>query len=114
MKYLLPTVTLILTTNTFAAMPVEEGDITFLQIHKKPDSTANASQRFIVKLSGTATDNLCGTDQWTGYLDDDAGKAQYSALMSAVMAGRAVRFEGTAPDHCESGSLLLRNVYMVW
>jgi hypothetical protein len=113
-RYLLTAAILVLTANTYAAIPVEVGDITFLQIHKKPDSTTSASQRFIVKLSGTASENSCGNDQWTGYLDDDAGKAQYSALMSALVAGRAVRFEGTAPDRCESGSLLLRNVYMVW
>ena len=97
-----------------SGMPVETGEIIFLQIHNNPDLTSSSGHRFIVKLNSTTSENSCGHDQWTGYLDKDSGKAQYSALLSAVMAGKPVMLEGTAPDRCESGSLLLRNVYAIW
>ena len=114
MKNFLSMVFFIMATNVYAGMPVEIGDITFLQVHNNPDSTLSSGQRFIVKLSSSASENSCGYDQWTGYLDSDVGRAQYSALLSAVMASKQIKLEGTAPDRCESGSLLLRNVYAVW
>ncbi len=97
-----------------AGKPEETGSIALLQIHKNPDSNTSDGNRFIVRLSGTISENSCGTDSWTGYLDSEAGRAQYSAILAASAAGKDIKLEGTAADRCQSGNLLLRNVYFVW
>lgn len=110
MKKLSAAILFLVSANTYAGFPVETGYITFLQIHKNPDITENAGQRYLVQLSGSASENTCGNDQWTGYFDSGAGRAQYAFLLAALMAGK---LEGTAADLCESGALLIRNVYAV-
>ena len=97
-----------------AAYPVETGEIISLQVHKLPDSSSESANRFMVRLNGTISENSCGNDQWSGYLGSDAGKAQYSTLLAAHMAGKEIKIEGTAPDKCTTSNLLIRNVYIVW
>ena len=97
-----------------AAYPVETGEIISLQVHKLPDSSSESANRFMVRLSGTISENLCGGDQWSGYLGSDAGKTQYSTLLAAHMAGKEIKIEGTAPDKCDANNLLIRNVYIAW
>jgi hypothetical protein len=100
-----------------AAGPIEEGKISQFYVHQNPASPANglrSGQRFIVRLDGTVSDNTCTSKTWTGFLDTDAGRAQYSALVAASMSGRSVKLQGTDPNVCESGNIVVRNVYLVW
>lgn len=102
-------------TNAYAGMPNEIGSITLLQIHNDPNSTTRSSQRFIVRLNGAVSESSCGNSStWTGYLDSDAGKAQYSAVLAASISGNSIKLESTNPNSCFSGNLLIRNVYVVW
>lgn len=112
MKKILAPALLLLSANVCAQFPIEAGNITSLQIHNNPDSKVNSGQRYIVKLNSTISINECGHDQWTGYLDSEVDKAQYSALLATFMASKPVTLEGTAPDRCDSGSVLIRNVYI--
>ena len=99
-----------------ADMPIEAGNIVFLQVHQNPGNSSNPeNQRFILSLdSSISGGNNCGTDKWTGYLDTDARKAQYSTLLALYLAGKPVQVQGTSPDNCVGGSLLIRNVYPKW
>jgi|GEM_PF-6750253 len=111
-KYLLFAISF-LSFGVAAATPNETGNITFLQVHKNPDSNSSSGERFIVRLSSTSSNNSCGSDQWTGYLTTEAGRAQYSALLAIAIASKQVKLEGT-PNRCESSSLLIRNLYVAW
>ncbi|WP_444894450.1 hypothetical protein ACJJIE_09705 [Microbulbifer sp. TRSA001] len=100
--------------NVYADFPYEQGDITFLQVHKTPDSNSDSGNRFIVKLDGGMSEDVCGGGQWTGYLTSDAGNAQYSILLSSAVAGKEVKIEGSSNAICEGTSTLIRNVYLVF
>jgi len=101
--------------NIFAGMPSESGEIEFFQIHKAPNSITSVSQRFFVRLSGSLSESSCNSSgMWFGYLDSDAGKAQYSAILAASISGRSIKFEATDPTSCTSNILLIRNVYTIW
>jgi hypothetical protein len=103
------------TANVYAGMPNEIGSITFFQIHKAPDSKSSSNERFIVRLSGSVSEPSCGNSStWTGYLDSDAGRAQYSAILAASISGKSIKLQGTDPNSCLSSNLLIRNVYIVW
>lgn len=101
--------------NVYAALPYEVGEVTFLQIHKAPDSEASISQRFFVKLSGSISQSTCTTsDIWFGYLDSDAGRAQYAAILSASISGKNLKIEANDTTTCLSNGLLIRNVFTIW
>jgi hypothetical protein len=104
----------ILLSSAFAveAMPSEHGSITFLQIHKVPDSIESSSQRFFVRLSGDISED-CAASVWYGYLDNDAGRAQYSAVLASSVSGAEIKLEATDTSGCTSGSMLIRNVYTI-
>ncbi len=97
---------------TYASTPEETGSITQLLIHRSPTNDQDAGRRFIVKLSSSISNNPCtsGTDSWTGYFSDDTGKAQYSAILAASMAGKEIKIQGTE-GFCENNSTLIRNIY---
>lgn len=114
MKYFF-VVLLAVSTGAFAlGFPVETGDVTWLQIHRNPNDETNSGRRYILRLSGTISPNSCGNEQWTGFVDDEIGAAQYSALLAAAASGKTIKVEGTSHDLCESGSVLIRNVYFVY
>ena len=97
------------------AAPSETGEIEFLQIHKVPESTGNSDNRYIVKLANSEiSDNNCGYDQWTGYFDTEAGKAQYAAVLSAAISDKKILIEGTSSTTCQGGNQIIRNVYVAW
>ncbi|WP_444893536.1 hypothetical protein ACJJIW_19570 [Microbulbifer sp. JMSA004] len=98
----------------YADFPDEQGEINFLQVHKTPESDSSSGNRFIVKLDGGMSEDTCGGGQWTGYLTSEAGAAQYSMLLSSVMAGKEVKIEGNSNVICEGTSTLIRNVYLVF
>ena len=116
MKRLLIILSLLLSpVIVIAAQPEEVGNITQLFVHRNPDNNLPISERFIVRLDSTISNgNNCGIDQWTGYLDSEAGKAQYSTLMALSMVGKPVKLQGTSADHCVGGVMLIRNVYLNW
>jgi len=95
------------------AGPSETGMVDFLQIHKVSGNAENSGNRFIVKLNSTISENSCGEDQWTGYFDTEAGKAQYAAVLAAVMANRKIKIGGTSANSCLGGNQIIRNVYIV-
>lgn len=75
-------------------MPSETGSITKLQIHNSP---GNGSERYMVNLDSTITVNeggeLCGMDQWTGYLETKGDQAQFSAILAARLANKRYGFK---------------------
>ncbi|WP_325892432.1 hypothetical protein [Grimontia sp. NTOU-MAR1] len=105
----------VFSVSAYANAPIEVGNISLLQIHNNPTSTSNSAQRFIVKLNGSVSTSSCGSsDFWTGALDNDAGRAQYSAILAAATSNKPIKLQGTAPNSCLSGNILIRNVYVVW
>ncbi|MDG2642633.1 hypothetical protein HL669_23355 [Vibrio parahaemolyticus] len=93
----------------------ETGKISYFQVHKNPTDVSNSGQRFIVRLDSEISSNKCGnSDSWTGTLDTDAGKAIYSAILSAAMADRPIMLQGTGENVCLDGNMLIRNVLLVW
>jgi len=95
--------------------PYEVGEVTYLQIHKGPDSDASINQRFFVKLNGTISESTCtSSDFWFGYLDSDAGRAQYSAILAASISGKPLKINASDATTCLSNGLLIRNVFSVW
>ncbi|WP_444930646.1 hypothetical protein ACJJIF_02370 [Microbulbifer sp. SSSA002] len=97
------------------ALPEEQGDIGSLQIHQDPNGSDDSAQRFILKISGaTISENNCGADQWTGYLNTDADKASYSTLLALLMANKPVKIQGTSADTCMGNGVLIRNIYPAW
>jgi hypothetical protein len=97
------------------SQPYEVGEVTNLQIHKGPDSDASINQRFFVKLSGTISEPTCTTsDFWYGYLDSDAGRAQYSAILASSISGKPIKINANDTTTCLSNGLLIRNVFVVW
>lgn len=95
-----------------AALPTESGLISSLQIHKNPDSNALDSHRYILKIDGSSiTENNCGSDQWTGYLNENIDSAMLSTLLALYIAKQPVKVEGTSPSHCMGGGVLIRNLY---
>ena len=94
--------------------PEEIGKITYFQIHSHPTDETSNGRRYIIMLDSEALPNECGEDRWSGYLDTEAGQAQYSAILAAYMAGEKIRIQGTDSSLCVSGTLLIRNVYLKW
>ena len=93
-------------------MPSETGSITKLQIHNAP---GNGSERYMVNLDSIITVNeggeLCGIDQWTGYLETKGDQAQFSAILAAKLAKKPVWIQGTSGD-CLGTEQIIRNVYI--
>lgn len=93
-------------------MPSETGSITKLQIHNSP---GNGSERYMVNLDSTITVNeggeLCGMDQWTGYLETKGDQAQFSAILAARLANKTLWIQGTSGD-CLGNEQIIRNVYI--
>ena len=112
MKFFL--ISALLSAGVYANTPEEQGRITFLQVHKAPDSTSDSGNRFIVSLNGEISENPCGGDQWSGYLTSETGNAQYSMLLSAAISGKEVKIEGNANFKCEGKAMLIRNIYLLF
>lgn len=115
MKKLIFALSILIFSNVAISFPLEQGTITFLQVHRNPDTSNPIGQRFVVRLSSTiANGNNCANEQWEGSLTDDAGKAQYSTLLALFMAGKTVQIQGSGPDVCLGNGLMIRNVYPIW
>lgn len=97
-----------------SGLPEEHGEVTFLQLHSKPNDDSASGQRYLVKLNSTISENECGVDQWTGTLDTEVGKAMYSTILAAYLAGKSIALHGTSATTCLSSSMLIRNVFIVY
>jgi len=53
----------------------------------------------------------CNSGEWTIYLDNEAGKAQYSMLLMAASSDRGVRIFGNAM--CSGSREVVRNVFLL-
>lgn len=84
-------------------------------VHKNPDTNSDTGERFIVRLdSSISNGNECGNDQWTGYLNSDAGRAHYSTLLAHSISNKSIKLQGTSSTHCIGGAMLIRNAYSKW
>lgn len=94
-------------------MPTERGIITKLQIHNSPGA---GSERYMLQLNSTMTvddgGELCGSDQWTGYLETQGDQAQFSAVLAAKLANKEIWLQGTSGVYL-SNEQIIRNVYIL-
>lgn len=103
---------LCLVSHFVIALPTETGIITSLQIHKAPNSQSETSRRFIVSIGeSTISENDCGADIWTSYINEQVDNLVYSTLLAAYLSGRPVKIEGSASEQCMGGGMLIRNIY---
>jgi len=110
------TLSLIFASSLSYGYTKETGKITNIQVHQFPreaPSSERLDQRFFVHLNSTISGESCAQDdRWFGYLNTDAGRAQYSTILAAYMAGKKVTLEATNSQSCTSGSMLIRNIYL--
>lgn len=101
-------------TPSIAVTPNETGAITELQVHRHPTATNDSGRSFSVIINSRydgISNASCTYKQWIGYMNDESGKAQYSTLLAAYMAGKNVKVEGTE-GYCVNDKQLIRNVYL--
>jgi len=70
--------------------------------------------KYDVSLNGNAKDQPaeCNNHEFWGDLTTEAGRAQYSMLLAAVMAGRSVQIDGQSS--CFHGREAIRNVRLIF
>lgn len=99
---------------SYANFPSEEGKITYFQVHNNINDKSDSGQRYIIRLDSEISENTCGNDQWTGLLDSEGGKAIYSAILTAAVSGKSVILNGNGKNSCLNGSMIIRNVFLVY
>ncbi len=87
----------------------QSGKVERLLVH---DNDAGL-EKFDVKLTQTSASQMTWCDpieEWAALLDNEASKAQYSLLLSAMMAGKEIRLHSDSTTNCHGERNRIRNV----
>lgn len=116
MKKLFVLAAALLANVALAAQGDETGKVSSIVVHHASPDTGAADQRVIFKLDGTKKGGLCGSDpkeEWLIYLDSEASKAQYAAVLAAYISDNKIRAHGNFTAECYLGGEIVRNILLV-